>query len=223
MPPPSEQERTVDLGLAAVSLRAQAAEVLQARLVEGYYLPGQRLSEAAIADELEISRGPLREALRELGSMGLLRHATNKGWRVPKLTKLEIQELYEVREACEGMAGRLAAQRRTPEDVERLERTLQAARPVAGRAGAGYPQGAAADLHAVVLAIARNPVLEQRARETQQQLALARYRSAASESRAAAAFEEHQQIVEAIAAGHPATAQRRVAEHIRNSVPGAVG
>lgn len=221
VPSPSEQESTIGLGLAAVSLRAQAAEVLKARLVEGYYPPGQRLSEAAIADALQISRGPLREALRQLGSMGLLRHTTNKGWQVPKLTSAEIQELYEVREACEGMAGRLAALRRTADDVERLRRTLEAARPVVGRV-AGYPQGAAADLHAVVLGIARNPALEQRARETQQQLALARYRSAASESRAAAAFEEHEKIVEAIAAGHPATAQRLLAEHIRNSVPRAV-
>ena len=219
---PSEQVPTVGLGLAAISLRAQAAEVLQARLVQGYYPPGQRLSEAAIADELEISRGPLREALRQLGSLGLLRHTTNKGWHVPKLTKVEIQQLYEVREACEGMAGRLAAQRRTPGDVEWLHKTLQAARPVVGSLGAGYPQGAAADLHAVILTVARNPVLEQRARETQQQLALARYRSAASESRAAAAFEEHQQIVEAIAAGHPAAAQRLIAEHIRNSVASAL-
>ncbi|GAC1608869.1 MAG: GntR family transcriptional regulator [Mycobacteriales bacterium] len=217
------EDRGVGLGLAAVSLRAQAAEVLQNRLVQGHYVPGERLSEAALADELEISRGPIREALRQLGSMGLVRHTINKGWHVPKLTDVEIQELYEMREACESMAGRLAAQRRTPDDVDRLRRTLQAARPVVGRVGAGYPQGAAADVHGVVLSIARNPLLEQRARETQQQLALARYRSAASERRALAAFDEHQQIVEAIAGGQAARAQRLLAAHIRNSAPHPAG
>ncbi|MCU1673649.1 MAG: hypothetical protein JWN77_1762 [Frankiales bacterium] len=219
MPSGPGQERSGGLGLAALSLRAQAAELLQARLVQGFYVPGQRLSEAAIAEELEISRGPIREALGQLSSMGLVRHATNKGWHVPKLTRAEIEALYELREACEGMAGRLAAQRRTPEDVERLREVLKAARPAVALHGAGYPQGAAADLHGVVLAIARNPLLEQRARETQQQLALARYRSAASEQRAAAAFEEHQRIVEAIAKGHAARAQQLVAAHIRNSAP----
>lgn len=221
VPPPRNSGQTAGLDLAVVSLRARAAEVLCERLVQGYYPPGQRLSEAAIAQELEISRGPLREALRQLGSMGLIRHATNRGWHVPQLTRAEIQELYELREACEGMAARLAAERRTEGDISRLRATLQAARQVVGRVGAGYPQGAAADVHAVLLAVASNSLLEQRARETQQQLALARYRSAASERRAAAAFEEHHHIVEAIAAGHPAKAQRLVAEHIRNSAPRA--
>ncbi len=120
------------------------------------------------------------------------------------------------------MAGRLAAQRRTPEDIRLLRRIMDDAQTALDEPGAGYPQGAHMDLHATVLSIARNPMLEQRAQETERQLALARYRSAAATDRAAAALAEHEGIVEAITAGRPVAAHRLVMVHIQNSAKRAI-
>ncbi len=101
--------------------------------------------------------------------------------------------------------------------LARLHQTLELARSEVRKGRSGYSQGGDDDLHQIILSIARNPLLELRAQETQRQLALARYRSAASEDRTAAAFLEHEDVVEAIAAGRPAAAQRLVSTHIENS------
>lgn len=209
-------------GLAAMSLRAQAAKVMESRLIGGHYQPGERLSEAATAEELGISRGPIREALQQLGSSGLLRHEVNRGWYVPAFSLDDIRQLYELREALEGMASRLAAQRRTSDDVHLLQQILREAHAEVDLSGGGYPQGARTDLHAAVLAIARNPMLEQRARETQRQLAFARYRSAASADRAAVALVEHEEIIDSIARRKAAAAQRLTMAHIRKSSESAL-
>jgi DNA-binding GntR family transcriptional regulator len=82
--------------------------------------PGERLVEARIAEDLGLSRTPVREALRLLASEGLVRFEPNRGASVRSLTVAEVGDLYELRARLEAMAGELAAQRATPEQCDRL-------------------------------------------------------------------------------------------------------
>ena len=90
-------------------------------IVEGHLRPDERLVEQRLAEDLQLSRTPVREALRMLQSEGLVRFEPNRGARVRSLTVADIADLYELRGRLEAMAAELAATRATPEDRAALE------------------------------------------------------------------------------------------------------
>lgn len=96
------------------SLPEQIAARLAQRIVSGDYPPGQRIMEQAIAAEFEVSRGPVREALRLLEKDGLLTILPRRGAQVTKLTIDEVREIFDIRAALNGLRDRLLA-----EDPER--------------------------------------------------------------------------------------------------------
>ncbi|MGB8651317.1 MAG: GntR family transcriptional regulator [Mycobacteriales bacterium] len=90
-------------------------------VVEGRYAPGMRLVEQRLAEEFEVSRTPVREALRRLESEGLVVVERHRGAEVRRLTAAEIADLYDVRSRLEAYAAELAAERGTEADVAALD------------------------------------------------------------------------------------------------------
>jgi DNA-binding GntR family transcriptional regulator len=80
-------------------------------IIRGDYEPGQPLTEASLSDELGTSRGTVREALRELASLGLVDRSTHRGAVVAPLTAKDAEEIYTLRAALESFAAQLAAER----------------------------------------------------------------------------------------------------------------
>jgi DNA-binding GntR family transcriptional regulator len=99
------------------SLTLEARDLLRRQIIEGTLRPRERLIAADLADRLQVSRTPVREALYLLASEGLVVPA-KRGFAVREFTPSEIKEIYEVRAALEGMAARLAAERGTREAIE---------------------------------------------------------------------------------------------------------
>jgi DNA-binding GntR family transcriptional regulator len=91
------------------STREYIKEVLLERILNGTYKAGDRLVELQIAQELQTSQGPVREALRDLRGLGVVESETYKGTRVREITDREIEEAYQVRSVLEQLAGELAA------------------------------------------------------------------------------------------------------------------
>ncbi|KAA0022775.1 GntR family transcriptional regulator [Antrihabitans cavernicola] len=83
------------------------ADQLRERVLDGSYAPGEQLSEAHLAEQLGISRGPVREALQRLSQEGLLISHRNRGVFVVELTPADIAEIYAAREAVELAAARI--------------------------------------------------------------------------------------------------------------------
>jgi DNA-binding GntR family transcriptional regulator len=110
-PPPRPAELT-----ASVSLATSAYERLREAIVRGEFRPNQRLVESDLAEWLEVSRTPLREALARLAGEGLIL-SQRRGWIVREHSVQEISEIHEVRAALEGMAAYLAAKRATDEQI----------------------------------------------------------------------------------------------------------
>jgi DNA-binding GntR family transcriptional regulator len=81
------------------------------RILSGEFGPGSRLVERDLADRFEVSRSPVREALRILDQEGLVEKLPTRGIVVKQLKRREVDEIFDIREALEGMASRLAAQR----------------------------------------------------------------------------------------------------------------
>ncbi len=88
------------------TLAAQVTEKLRNDIVKGVYQPGDQLNEASIARQLEISRGPLREAMQRLIQDGLLRSRPHRGVFVPELTSEDLEDIFFAREAIETAALR---------------------------------------------------------------------------------------------------------------------
>jgi DNA-binding GntR family transcriptional regulator len=94
---------------------------LRAEILSGRLEPGAELAEVALSEQLGVSRGPLREAIGRLASEGLVTVRPRRGAVVRSLSKEEFLELYQVREALEMLAVRLAVPRLGDEDVAVLE------------------------------------------------------------------------------------------------------
>ncbi len=113
-------------------LREQVKEVLLQRIVSGELLPGERLVETRIAQELGTSQAPVREALRDLELLRLVESEPFRGARVREFGNDELIEVYPVRAALEEVAARFAAEKLAG-DVTVLEAELEAMRDAARR------------------------------------------------------------------------------------------
>ena len=85
------------------------ADTLKSQMLSGELTPGQRLGEAALAERFCVSRGPVRDALSRLVEIGIAVSVPNVGTRVREFSQEEARALYELREALEAEAARLAA------------------------------------------------------------------------------------------------------------------
>ena len=98
------------LGLADQSLSTKIYEVLRERIIEGAIAAGERIRERELAEELGVSRIPVREALPRLESEGFIRIVPRRGAIVTNMSMRDIEELFQVRSSLEVLAARLAAE-----------------------------------------------------------------------------------------------------------------
>jgi DNA-binding transcriptional regulator YhcF (GntR family) len=98
------------------SLSDDVVDLLRAALVRGTFEPGQHLNEAGLAEKLGVSRGPIREAFVELQREGLLTLERHRGARVNRLSRTDIDEIYELRKALERLAVERAVRQATEDD-----------------------------------------------------------------------------------------------------------
>jgi GntR family transcriptional regulator, gluconate operon transcriptional repressor len=107
------------------TLSERTTDVLRQRILDGEFGLGERLVEAKIARQLQISRGPVREALKHLRAEGLVHEESRRGCFVVDLDETDIREIYDLRAAIEGYAARLIATRRDEEAIASLRRVLE--------------------------------------------------------------------------------------------------
>ena len=107
------------------TLSAQVFETLKQEIIEGKIEQGSKITEDGLAKKFGISRGPLREAIRQLESARLIVRIPHAGIRVVTLTQELMADIYTVREALEGMSARLAAQNMSEEAIEELWQLLE--------------------------------------------------------------------------------------------------
>ncbi|MGG5812204.1 GntR family transcriptional regulator [Falsiroseomonas sp. CW058] len=153
--------RTSRRGDLPPNLRERALSAIKQGILDSRYAPGSLISEGQLADELQISRTPIREALRELAGSGLVRILPQRGIIVSELSMRDIIEVYQLREQLECFAVRLATERAGPEDRAGFDADHQDAlrHAAAGRLRAAYD--ASVLMHARVIELARNGRLGQ--------------------------------------------------------------
>ena len=144
--------------LSRTMLREQIRELLLERILGGDLRPGDRIVELQIAQELGTSQAPVREALRELQSLGFVEHEPYRGSRVRRISEEEIAEIYPVRAALEELAAQEAASRLDGEVAE-LEREFGAMRAAADSGDLNDLAAHDATFHRLIVEAAGNQVL----------------------------------------------------------------
>lgn len=185
---------------------------LRQAILSGQLKPGERLVEDRLADELGVSRNPVREAIRALASEGLIEVTARRGAAVATMTEHEARETIEVRALLEGQNARLAARRRDKETVKRIEAVLN--KGTAAVATKRFDQlfDLNQQFHHELAVAGQNTVLGdllQRLRERTAMLF-----APMDPTRQARNWDEHAGILRAIIDGDERTAATLAAEHV---------
>lgn len=205
----------------AQTFSGRSVAVLRDMVLSGLLSPGQRLNEVELARALEISRGPLREAIQRLASEGLLTIVSHRGAYVRTFDAGELRDLYELRVALETHAVRLAAERLTADDVADVGGLLDETREVLAAADdRAYPEEL--DFHQRIVALTGNQALLGATVEVLRQIHLARSRSGQQPRRARDAYDEHRAVVDHVAAGDGEAAARLMRAHLYRSLDNAL-
>ena len=188
---------------------------LRTEIRAGRLLPGTELNEVALSQELGVSRGPIREALGRLATEGLVTIRPRRGAVVRALSGDEFAEAYQVREALEVMAVRLAVPKLQPTDLARLEQLNDEMRSCAdGDDVAGFFEANRA-FHLVFLEVAGNRMLSELYHQVCGQIDRYRLRSLELRGNLDRSIAEHRAIVRAARARDLERAARLAADHVR--------
>ena len=194
----------------------QAELVLREMILDGTIGPSERLNEVALAAQLGISRGPLREAMQRLATAGLLTIVSHRGAFVRTFSRREVIELYEVRGALEVRAVRIVGERASDEELDEVESLLRETESrMSSEEGRPYP--AELDFHMQLVAMTGNEALLATYTDVNNQLSLARSMSARRGARAQAAVAEHHELLEMLKRRDIADALELVNRHLEHS------
>jgi len=110
-----------------ISAREKTYDYLKTNILSGHFIPGERLAEEHLAEELGVSRTPVREALHKLEQEGLIEPLESRGFCVPQDSIEEIEDLFDIRTVLEGYTLKIICERITDEQIAMLEEIIEKA------------------------------------------------------------------------------------------------
>jgi DNA-binding GntR family transcriptional regulator len=186
-------------------------------IIEGELAPGPRISERALCDRFGVSRTPLREALKVLASEGLVELTPNRGARVIRVTEQDADDMFAVMGTLEGLAGELAAQRITGEQIAEIK-ALHYQMALHHARGELMPYFRLnQEIHRKIFEIGRNKTLISVYRGLAGRIRRPRYLANISPARWAEAMKEHEAILAALEARNGQTLGRILKDHLRKT------
>jgi DNA-binding GntR family transcriptional regulator len=216
-PGPAEVGRA-GCGATAVTISDRVFARFRKAIVEGEIPAGSKISEPELAREWGVSRGPLREAIGRLEACNLLVRKANVGARIVSLSVRDLLELYDVREALESTAARLAAERMDDAEIAELRALLGQHREQGEvKEGLAYFQREGdLDFHYRIVQGSKNArLIGLLCNDLYHLVRMYRYQFGMASPRAKPAFVEHEHIVNAIADRDPHLAELLMRRHIR--------
>lgn len=198
-------------------LRELVFDSLREAIIQGHLKPGERLMEMQLAEEMGVSRTPVREAIRKLELEGFVVMIPRKGAYVSSISVKDIVDVFEVRAALEGLAAGLAAERITDEELDKLERLLVRITEISDKDELEDVVDIDTEFHDLIYRACRNERLVQIITHLREQIQRFRTTSLAQPGRLRDALSEHRLIVEAISDRNIETAQALAREHIDNA------
>ncbi|AFQ42156.1 MULTISPECIES: GntR family transcriptional regulator [Desulfosporosinus] len=195
-------------------LREIVFESMRDAILSGVLEPGERLMEIQLAEEMGVSRTPVREAIRKLELENFVVMIPRKGAYVAGVSSKDVADVFEIRSALEGLAAGLAAERITEDELEQMERVLFYRANAEGEMDLEQIVKSDTDFHALVYSASRNERLIQILANLREQIQRFRATSLAVPGRNKLALEEHRMIVEALRKHDSEEAQSLAMAHI---------
>lgn len=198
-------------------LREVVCETLREAISSGVLQPGERLMEIQLAEELGVSRTPVREAIRKLELENFVVMVPRRGAYVADLTIKDINEVFEVRTALEILAAGLAVERITEEEIEEMERLLVKIGEYAENGDMDKLVETDTQFHDILYRASRNDKLVGIINNLREQLTRIRAISMRYPGRVKNMLEEHSRLMEAIAQRDGKLAEQVAAAHLENA------
>jgi DNA-binding GntR family transcriptional regulator len=202
----------------AVTSSDKAFFRLRKEIVEGVIPSGTKLSETELSTKYEVSRAVVREAINRLEACNIVERKANVGARVVSLSPEGLIELYQVREALEGMAARLAAQHMSEQEIIELNALLNSQSDKVKSAKLYYQEAGDLDFHYRIIQGSKNAhLISMLVNGLYHLVRMYRVQLGMAGPRVTTAFDEHKHIVQAISNRDPELAEMLMRRHITYS------
>jgi len=192
----------------------QMSDQIEERIVTGVYPPGMRLDETELASSFGVSRTPIREALIQLSSEGLVEIRPRRGAIVAEIGQQRLYEMFEVMAELEAMCGRLAARRITEAEQSAFVAAHQACEAARNANDPDSYYQLNEQFHQLLYSASHNVFLEEQAVALSKRLRPYRRLQLRVRDRMNSSFSEHAGVVEAILAQDGELAATRIREHV---------
>ncbi|MFM0045613.1 MULTISPECIES: GntR family transcriptional regulator [Paraburkholderia] len=200
-----------------LSLRSQALEQIRRNIITGVLPAGELYSEQSLADKMGVSRSPVREALLQLASEGLVELIPHRGVRIALIDPAYLTYILEFRAAIDGYCARTLASNPRRKVLEKLDAELARQRDLIAAGNWESWPDANMDFHSVLARSVGNPLMESAIAELGSHMMRLGFLIHGQHDQIRENFAAHTAIVDAIRKGDPATAQALACEHLQST------
>ena len=204
------------IAIPRAALHHQVAHRLRQMLVENRINPGAKLNERELAEVLQVSRTPLREAIKMLAAEGLVELLPNRGAIALDLSEADVLNTFEVMAGLEALSGELAAQRITEAELTEIKALHFEMLAAFTRVDLPAYYRLNAQIHSAINLAAKNPVLTVTYRQVNARLQALRFRSNQDAAKWQEAVNEHSQMIDALTRRDPVALRQVLAQHLNH-------
>ena len=201
---------------AYLPLRDVVFQTLRTAILRGELKPGERLMELQLADQLGVSRTPVREAIRMLEQEGLAVTTPRKGAQVARMTEKDMEEVLQIRTALEELAARLSCGRITEKELEELHAAMENFEQKTENGNLEEMGGADSAFHDVIYRASGNQKLLNLLNNLREQIYRYRIEYLKDSSSYPVLIREHREIYEALQLRDGEKAAEKVRIHLKN-------
>lgn len=199
------------------SLAEEIENILRERIIKGEYGIGQRIKEGQVAEELKVSRTPIREALKQLETEGLIKTLPNRGSFALGLTREDIQDIYAVRTAVEALAIEWAVARISDDEVLKLKDVYERMEFYSAKQDSRKVLELNQEFHQILYNASGSRFLAHILKSYQEFVEKTRKATVYNKENLGIILQEHGQILEAVQERNPGQAVERIQIHLNNS------
>jgi DNA-binding GntR family transcriptional regulator len=199
------------------SLRARVYNALREYILNGRYKAGENLIEMRIAEELNVSRTPVREAMRQLELEGLVESVPNKRVTVKGISQKDMEDIYRIRTVLEGLAARWAVEQITDAEINELQEVYDLMEFYTMKGDVNQISKLNTRFHEIIFGSTKSNIMRHILKDFQFYVKWARHESLSSPGRKEEALREHYNILQALKNRDADSAEKYLTIHVENS------